>query len=245
MGFIPEVLTWSQLMICFGIIIFASILQVSIGMGFGMLASPLVAMVKPELVPGSILAMGLFVAFSGAWRERKNIVLQELKLGIYGRIIGSLCAFVILLFISDIDAFLILFGLVMLIAIAMAAFGDKIEFTEGRLLNLSVLSGLMGSITAVGAPPMALIYHERAPSLVRPTLNAFFFSGSVLGLISLGLSGWINIQDFIAAVVFLPAMFIGILLSAPFKNLPSQVMSKILLSLSAVASISLIAKGIF
>lgn len=231
-------------MLCCAVVVFASILQVSIGMGFGMLASPLIALIKPELVPGSILAMGLFVAFSGAWRERANISRKELKLGVGGRIVGSMMAFIVLLIIPDVESFFIVFGVVMLAAIAMTAYGRKIAFTDKNLLSLSVVSGLMGSITAVGAPPMAVIYHDRDPAIVRPTLNAFFFSGSVLGLISLGSSGWISAQDFIAAVIFLPAMFLGILVSGPFKGLPTKLMSNMLLGLSALASISLILRGL-
>ncbi len=237
-------LTFTELLLCCAVVIFASILQVSIGMGFGMLASPLIALIKPELVPGSILAMGLFVAFSGAWRERVNISWTELKLGVGGRIIGSITAFIVLLIIPDVESFFVVFGIVMLVAIAMTAFGRKVDFTETNLLQLSIISGLMGSITAVGAPPMAIIYHDRDPAIVRPTLNAFFFSGSVLGLISLGSSGWISVQDFIAAVIFLPAMFFGILVSGPFKGLPNRLMSSILLGLSALASISLIIRGL-
>jgi len=239
-----DFLTMSELLLCCGIVIFASILQVSIGMGFGMLASPLIALVKPELVPGSILAMGLFVAFTGAWRERKNISINELKLGVGGRIIGSIMAFGLLLLIPDVESFFVIFGVIMLLAIGMTAYGKKIPFSDKSLLNLSVVSGLIGSITAVGAPPMALIYHDKDPSVIRPTLNAFFFAGSVLGLISLGLSGWISVQDFIAAIIFIPAMFVGILISAPFKKLPSELMSKLLLGLSAIASILLIFRGL-
>ena len=245
MDLILNLFTPVELALCCGVIVLASVLQVSIGMGFGMLASPLIAVVKPELVPGSILVMGLVVAFSGAWRERANISLNELKLGVGGRIIGSLMAFVILVLIPDVDSFLIVFGSVMLIAIGMTMLGNRIAFTDGNLLNLSIVSGLMGSITAVGAPPMAIIYHDRPPSNVRPTLNAFFFSGSVLGLLSLGFSGWFSYLDLLAAAIFMPAMFFGILISAPFKKLPSHFLSKLLLGLSAVASITLIYRGIW
>jgi len=244
-GFALDFLTMNELIICCGIVVFASILQVSVGMGFGMLASPLIAVVKPELVPGSILAMGLFVAFSGAFKERKNIVGQELRLGVYGRVLGSALAFIVLLLIPDVDSFLVIFGVVMLGAILITAYGRKLQFTESRLLKLSVLSGLMGSITAVGAPPMALIYHDRDPSIVRPTLNAFFFSGSVLGLISLGSSGWVCVQDFIAALIFIPAMLAGIFLSSPFRKLPKEFLSAVLLGLSGLASVSLIVRGLF
>ncbi len=244
MDSIFDFLTLGELLLCCGIVFFASILQVSIGMGFGMFASPLIALVKPELVPGAILAMGLFVAFSGAWRERHNIPFQELKLGVGGRVIGSMIAFALLLIIPNVESFFIIFGVIMLVAIVMTVYGRKIEFSDKNLLTLSVVSGLMGSITAVGAPPMAIIYHGRDSSIIRPTLNAFFFSGSVLGLISLGFSGWVSIQHFIAAIIFIPAMFIGILVSAPFKRLPTKVLSNLLLGLSAIASISLIFIGL-
>ena len=240
MPIIFDFLTATELLLCCGIVVFASILQVSVGMGFGMLASPLIALVKPELVPGSIVAMGLFVAFSGAWRERGNISPAELKRGIGGRVIGSGLSLCLLLLIPDINSFLIIFGVVMLLAVMLSYFGSQLAFTLKRLFYLSILSGMMGTITGVGAPPMAIIYHQRDPAVVRPTLNAFFFAGSVLALISLGLSGWLSIQDFIAALLFLPAMFFGILVSAPFKKMSSRTVSALLLGLSAIASVSLI-----
>jgi len=237
--------TFQELLLCCGIIIIASILQVAIGMGFGMLASPLIALVRPDIVPGSILVMGLVVAFIGAWRERSNISIKELNLGVTGRILGSIMAVGILIYISDIDVFLIVFGCVMLFAISLTASGWKVSFTDKNLFGLSVVSGLMGTITAVGAPPMAIIYHNRAPEVVRPTLNAFFFTGSVLGLIGLGFSGWLTWNDLIAALIFLPAMFVGIVLAGPFKALPSLWLSRVLLLLSGVASVFLIYRGLF
>ncbi len=236
--------TLIELFLCFGIIAFAAILQVSVGMGFGMLASPLIALVKPELVPGSILAMGLIVAFSGAWRERQNIHPTELKLGVSGRVIGSMAALVILSSITELDSFLLVFGLLMLTAVAITASGIKVDFTNRNLLGLSVVSGLVGTITAVGAPPMAIIYHNRPPSIIRPTLNAFFFSSSVLGIGILSLSGWLSVDDLIAAVIFLPAMWFGIWLSSPFKRIPQKILSALLLSLSGLASMSLVLKAI-
>ncbi|MEM9279810.1 MAG: TSUP family transporter [Pseudomonadota bacterium] len=221
----------------------ASVLQIAVGMGFGMLAAPMIALIKPEIVPGSILTMGLVVAFSGAWLERRNISLTELKLGIGGRVIGSLGAFAILLLIPDMNVFLIMFGIVMLAAVLLTASGWQLPFNNSNLLRLSVVSGVMGTITAVGAPPMAIIYHDRAPNIVRPTLNAFFGAGSVLGLVSLLLSGWLSLDDLIAAVLFLPAMFLGILVAEPFKSIPSFWLSKALLLLSGIASFLLIVRG--
>ena len=229
---------------CFGVVAVASVLQMSVGMGFGMLAAPMIALIKPEIVPGAILTMGLVVAFSGAWRERKNISFNELKLGFGGRFVGSMMAFICLLFIPDIDAFLITFGLIMLIAILITASGLQLQFNDKNLLGLSVVSGVMGTMTAVGAPPMAIIYHDRPPATVRPTLNAFFGAGSVLGMVSLSVSGWLDFYDIVAAILLLPALVLGVIIAEPFKSMPSRVLSRVLLFLSSIASLILVLRGL-
>ncbi|MEM9330495.1 MAG: sulfite exporter TauE/SafE family protein [Pseudomonadota bacterium] len=239
-----EYLTLTEFLLCCGVVTIASILQISVGMGFGMLASPLIALIKPEIVPGVVLTMGLLVAFSGAWRERNHISVNELKLGVGGRIIGSIIALVVLILIPDVNFFLILFGFVMMVAVLLTASGLRLMFNNKTLLNLSVVSGVMGTITAVGAPPMALIYHDRPPEVVRPTLNAFFGAGSVLGLVSLALSGWLSLNHIVIAVFLLPAMFIGIFAAEPFKSVPSIWLSRVLLSLSAAASLLLVLRGV-
>lgn len=233
-----------ELLLCLGIVYVAAVLQMSVGMGFGMLASPLVALIKPEIVPASIMIVGLVVAFSGAWRERNEIDFKELQLGVGGRVIGSAAAFGVLLTITDTKAFLLVFGVLTLLAVLITAGGTKFVFNHMNLLALSVVSGLMGTITAVGAPPMAIIYHNRPPELVRPTLNAFFASGCILGLISLAASGWLRQEAFFAAVLFLPAMILGIYSSRFFRGLSAKWLSRILLCLSGIAALMLIAQGL-
>lgn len=245
MGYLIEFITFNELALCLLIVLCAAIIQMSVGMGFGMLASPLIALVKPEIVPGCIVLIGLTVAFSGAWRERRNISINELKMGIGGRIVGSLCALLLLLQIDDLDMFLFVFGLIMLIAVAMTASGLRIPFNNRNLFGLSIVSGLMGSITAVGAPPMAIIYHNRPPHVIRPTLNAFFASGCILALISLTISGWFGLKDIIATLFLFPSMLLGIYLSKYFINLPAAFTSRALLALSAAASALLVFKSMY
>ncbi|MEM7290943.1 MAG: sulfite exporter TauE/SafE family protein [Pseudomonadota bacterium] len=233
-----------QLALCCAVVFVAAIAQMSVGMGFGMLASPVIALIKPEIVPGAIMIIGLFVALSGAWRERANISPDDLKLGIGGRVAGSFTALLIITEISDLDAFFILFGTIMLIAIVLTAIKPRLEFNPSNLFGLSIISGLMGTITAVGAPPMALIYHSQKPEIVRPTLNAFFASGCLLGLASLAMAGWLDLQDLVFTTLLVPAMLAGIGFSRYLMNLPAGFVSHALLVLSASASILLIVRGL-
>ncbi len=175
--------------------------------------------------------------------EEAIALVRNSAVGVLGRVIGSAMAFVLLLLIPNVDVFLIFFGVIMLAAILVTASGVQLIFNEINLLRLSMVSGIMGTMTAVGAPPMAIIYHDRPPSKVRPTLTAFFGAGSVLGFISLSLSGWLQLDDIIAAILLLPAMMVGILVAEPFKAIPSAVLSRFLLLLSGVASFILVLRG--
>lgn len=240
---LAQVFTLNEFLVCSSIVLVAAVLQMSVGMGFGMLASPLVALVKPEIIPGSIMFMGLVVAFSGAWRERRSISPTELQLGIGGRIIGSGIAFLVLASITRLNLFMIFFGTMMLIAVLIAGSGIRIAFSKRNLFGLSIVSGVVGTITAVGAPPMALIYHNRPPEVVRPTLNAFFGAGAMLGLISLAASGWLRLEDLVAAMALLPAMGAGIVVSRFFVAMPAPWLSKTLLLLSGLASLILVLRG--
>ncbi|MEM7069602.1 MAG: sulfite exporter TauE/SafE family protein [Pseudomonadota bacterium] len=239
-----ELLTLQEFLLCFGVVVVGSIIQVSLGMGFGMLVSPIIALVKPEIIPGAVMIMGLVVALSGAWRERRNIVEIELKLGTYGRIIGSSMALGLLLLIPNINVFLLTFGLLMLFAVLMTASGMQLSFNNTNLFGLSVIAGVMGTITAVGAPPMAIIYHDKPPAKVRPTLNAFFGIGSLVGLFSLYVSDWLHVDDLFAAIVLLPAMLLGILIAEPFKSIPQVLLSRALLLLSGISSLALVLRGL-
>ena len=90
---------------------------------------------------------------------------------------------------------------------------------------------------------MALIYHARPADVVRPTLNAFFGAASIIGLTSLAMSGWLGVDDVLAAMFFLPAMVAGILLGGRIKTKEAPWLSSALLILSGVASLLLIVRG--
>ncbi len=164
------------LAVVLGIVFFAGIVQSGLGMGFGLTAAPLVALLDPELVPAPVLILGFFSSAWVALRHRAEIVWPEVGLASLGRLIGVGLSMVLLIGFSR-DAFTIAFAVLVILAVAMSLAGLRIPFTPGTLVGVSVLSGVMGTITSVGAPPLALIYQGRAPGPSRATLAAFFAIG--------------------------------------------------------------------
>ena len=67
-------------------------LQASVGIGFGVLSAPLLAILAPELVPGPVLLLSLLLAAMTTTREFRSVHVGELGLAFTGRIAGTLAA---------------------------------------------------------------------------------------------------------------------------------------------------------
>lgn len=232
------------LAVVLGIVFFAGIVQSGLGMGFGLTAAPLVALLDPELVPAPVLILGFFSSAWVALRHRAEIVWPEVGLASLGRLIGVGLSMVLLIGFSR-DAFTIAFAVLVILAVAMSLAGLRIPFTPGTLVGVSVLSGVMGTITSVGAPPLALIYQGRAPGPSRATLAAFFAIGVAVSLAALVATGWCDGHDAVLAAVMAPAMVGGLLVAGRYRGLFDQRYRGLMLLASGFAGLVLLGRALW
>lgn len=226
------------------IVFFAAIVQIVLGMGFGLTAAPLLALLDPALVPAPILALGVFTAGWGAWRERDGIRWPEVGLGTVGRFVGVLAGTAVLALVSDTDTFLLVFGLMIGLAVALSASGLKLPFNRLSLLAMCWISGLMGTITSVGAPPLALIYQHRQVGHARPTMSAFFSLGCLLSLAGLFASGWAGAEQLLLAAMLAPAMLAGLFAAGRLRGRFDARFRPLLLAISGTAAVMLVLRGL-
>lgn len=166
----------------------AAALQASVGIGFGMLAAPLLGMFAPELVPGPVLLMSLLLALMTATREFRSVDLRELGLAMTGRIAGTAAAGTVIALLP-LTVFASVFALMILTAIGLSMTNWHLLPTRRNLLVAGVLSGFMGTITSVGAPPMAMVYQNMPGPKVRATMGAFLTLGAGFSLLTLAFIG--------------------------------------------------------
>ncbi len=228
----------------FVIVFVAAIVQVGLGMGFGLTAAPLLALFNPELVPVPTLILGLLTALWGAWRERSSIAWSEVGLGVAGRAVGVAAGTVILFNLTDRKSFMLVFGAMIGLATILSLSGRRIAFSPKSVGAMSSLSGLMGTITSVGAPPMALIYQDRPAAIARPTLAAFFAFGCTFSLIGLHVAGWTDRQDILVAVLMLPPLFAGMFVARLLHGRFDARYRPALLFVSGLAATILIIRGL-
>jgi uncharacterized membrane protein YfcA len=82
------------------------------------------------------------------------------------------------------------------------------------LFAAGALSGLSGTATSVGGPPVALALQHEPGIRLRATLGAFFFASSVVALASLAIFGALGWRDIVLGAVLVPAEVIGFAVSS-------------------------------
>jgi uncharacterized membrane protein YfcA len=232
------------ILLAFVILMVASIVQAGLGMGFGLTASPLLALIDPHLVPVPTLIMGMVTAGLGGWRERGSIIWPEVGIGMAGRLVGVACGALVLSLLVDRKAFMLVFGIMVGVAVLLSLSGWRWKFSTSSLVAMGWLSGLMGTITSVGAPPLALIYQDRQPGAARPTLSAFFALGCAASLAGLALTGWAHPGDLLIALAMVPPMLAGVFAARRIGGRLDRRFRPALMAISGIAALILIARGL-
>ncbi len=221
-----------------------TIVQAGLGMGFGLMTAPLLALIDPALVPGPTLYLGMATSLMGVFREPDGVDWGEVKLGALGRFIGVMIGAAALYNVTDQKTFILVFGIVIGGAVLMTSLGWQMAFTSRNLTSMSIISGAMGIFTSVGAPPMALLYSQRPAATARPTMAAFFAVGCALSLLGLNLSGWGGLKDLWLALFMVPGVVFGTLIGRRLKGRFDRRFRPILLGIAGLAAVMLIVRGL-
>lgn len=227
------------------IVFVGAVVQFAIGMGFGLTVAPLLAVLDPVLVPVPCLLMSFAVAATGAWRERGAIVWPEAISAAGGRLGGALLAAVILgSMVTSRDGFNLTFGLLITLAVALSVAGLKLTFNKRNIFGMAVLSGVMATITSVGAPPLAIVYQGQPAGRARPTLATTFTFGTVFSIAGLVASGWAGLSDIAYALLLAPGVVAGYFAARALGSRLDSRYRLFLLTISGVAGIVLIVRGL-
>lgn len=187
-------------------------LQGAVGFGMGMLGSPLLLLIDSRFIPGPILASTMVFTGLLTLRERRAIDFGGVRWAMAGRFVGTLPAAAVLALVPA-EQLRLLFGAMVLLAVVISVSGLHVEPRPATLLAGGALSGLMGTIAAVGGPPIALLYQHASGARVRGTLSSVFLVGTVLSLAALMLVGRFGRDELLLSLALLPGAAIGFLVS--------------------------------
>ena len=222
----------------------AAFIQAAVGIGFAMIAVPLLALIDLAHVPTSsllvMLVLSVYMLVSG-WADIDRAGLSTLLPGL---LIGTLIA-AALLPLLDGQWFGVVFGFIVLFGVALSFLGNLPPPTPAQFGAGGLLAGLMGTMSGIHGPPLVLLYQQASPAQARATIALIFTIGTLLSLASLFGQGYATTEDLTRALPLLPGLLTGLALAVWSRNLMSRKLARtLMLSLAALSALSLIYKSL-
>ena len=191
--------------------------QSGVGLGFSLVASPIVALIYPSLMPGVMLVAGLVLAVFVAAREWRYTVWQGAYWVAGGIVAGTVAGLTVISVLSP-KALGAVTAVMVLVAVVVTMAGVQLPRNGWTLTAAGVFSGAAATSTSLGGPPIALLYQQERGAAVRSTLGMYFCIGNFLALASLAISGHLPRPAILTGLELAPFAAIGLVLSAPLRK---------------------------
>ena len=232
-------------LMAFGISVSGALLQGSVGFGLGLIGVPLLVLIDPVFVPGPLLLGAFLLTLLVSHREHAAIDFNGVKWAIPGRIFGAIFGALMLILVPQGNLSL-LFGAMVLLAVGITFSGMDFPPTSKNILVAGTFSGFMGTTSAIGGAPMALVYQKQKGSRIRGTLSVIFSVGTVISISSLVIIGRFGVREIQAALVLFPGIVVGFILSRHTARILDRGFIRIaVLITSALSGTFVILKNLF
>ncbi|MFI5657728.1 sulfite exporter TauE/SafE family protein [Streptomyces sp. NPDC051684] len=205
-------MTLTGYLIIAGVLTLSACLQASIGFGMAMLAAPVVAVVDPSLVPGTLIIQAGLLTLFVTVAERRHIDLRGTGWALVGRVPGTVAGALLVAALPPRGLALMLSGVVLL-GVVLTCFGWTPRPHRPTLVLAGSASGLLGTATSIGGPPMALVWQGKDAPVLRGTMSGFFLIGSVLSVVTLAPTGAMGPHTLLTSLLLAPAPALGYVLS--------------------------------
>lgn len=221
-----------------------SIVQAASGVGAGFIMAPLLALIDLSLVPGPLIFGSLSLSGIMAYRERGAIDVEHVPIILAGLVPGSILGAWLLASVP-IDSLGLVFGSVILVAIAITVSGPDFRLSWTAAIASGALSGVMGTSSGMGAPPLALLYQKRSGSVVRSTLALLYTAAAMLMVLVLVAFGRFAAKEAVAGLLLVPGFLIGYLAANRFTpRLEGRGSRVAVLAVSGAAAIALVIRSL-
>jgi uncharacterized membrane protein YfcA len=236
---LPSMSTGQLLLAC-AVLALGALAQGLVGFGQALVAAPLLLLIDTRLVPGPITVASISVNLLMLTQDRGQADTGGLRWSVTGLVPGTAAAAVALAVLSG-QALAITAGCLILVAVGLSAVGLSARPTPRTLTGAGFFSGFMGTVAAVGGPPMALLYQRAGGPRLRATLARFFTVSSALTLVALTLAGRLGPTELGAGLVLVPGAVAGWALSRRLVvRVDRLLLRPAVLTLSAASAIALL-----
>lgn len=218
MDFELNTLLVAQWLIALAVIVFSSVVQTAVGFGLAIIAVPILVLIDPAMVPAPIVMVAFFQLSLNLWAHRSHVNWRPLIWAFVGRIPGTIAAVIALRYTGEAGLQWFI-GLAVLMAVLLSLGNWHLPLNRRNHFFAGLASGFTGTTSAIGGPPIALLYQRQKGDAVRANLSAYFIVGSVMSVAGMGAGGLLTAASWLYALAFLPPALVGVWIGLRVKHL--------------------------
>lgn len=193
-------------LVCALAVALGTVVQRLAGQGYGMVAAPVLTLVAPDWLPGTVLLVGLAVGAGSFLADRSAVHRRDLPPGFAGRTLGAVVAAWIAARVVGTPALPLVVGGLVWLGVLLSVAGLRLTIRPASLFGAGSVAGVMGTLTGIGAPPMAILYADVEARRSAATQNVFFAFGMAVSISALALAGVMGARHLAFAATLLPVV---------------------------------------
>ena len=225
-------------------VLLGSVVQSAVGLGVGLVAAPVTALLEPSLMPGALLMVAALMPCLTLIRDHDDIDWRGLLWSLPARVPGTLVGVWVVTVLTARELGVAI-GVVVLLAAAVTWRAVTVPVNRATLSAAGFASGITGTATSIGGPPIAIVYQHRPAREIRTTMAVYFLVGACLSLVALAISGDLTRDQVLAAAELLPFLALGAVLGAlARRTFPPHVVRPAVLLVSSASALVLLAKSL-
>ena len=225
-------------------VLLGSVVQSAVGLGVGLVAAPVTTLLEPSLMPGALLMVALLMPCLTLVFDHHDIDWPGLNWSLPARVAGTVVGVWVVTTLSQRELGIAI-GVMVLLAAAATWRAITVPVNRGTLSVAGFTSGITGTATSIGGPPIAILYQHRPAREIRTTMAVYFLIGAALSLVALFVSGDLDGDQVVAAAELLPFLAVGAVLGAfARRSLPAHVVRPAVLLVSSGSALVLLVRSL-
>jgi uncharacterized membrane protein YfcA len=195
--------------VAFAISFLAAAVHSTVGFGFALLTVPLLSLLNPVFAPVPQLLVVLPLTLAILIRELHAVDVRSTLWIFVGRVPGAVIGVVLLKLLST-ASLDILMSLMVITGVYLVVSRGTFRRTPSREVVAGVASGTMAMVSAIGGPPIALLYRNDSGPTVRANLALVFAVGLTITISVRAAAGEVSWEEVVVGVGLLPAVMLGL-----------------------------------
>ena len=226
------------------VVTIAATIQGAIGFGINLMVVPVLAVLIPGSVPGSMVLLSIPMTLTMLLREHQSIDWVGVRWIALGRLPGTAIGIAVVSVVPAAELSIIV-GAAIVLGVILSAVHPGIDINRRHAFGAGTIAGITNTTASVDGPPLALLYQRSEPHTLRATLATSFLIGATVSATALAAAGKLAAEQLELTALLLPAVGLGLLASGPIaRRVSPQSLRPFVLAFATVAGIVAIVRGI-